>query len=72
MKVANLDAPVCIADGKKVTNLSYIDSLELFNEAHETDNPCSILAPGYGSSENVSGREFLSKRSPFRLRQVDQ
>ena len=38
-------------DGEKVTNLSYLDSLELFNEAHETDNPCSILAPGYGSSD---------------------
>ena len=37
--------------GEKVTNLSYLDSLELFNEAHETDNPCSILAPGYGSSD---------------------
>ena len=39
-------------DGKKVTNLTYLESLELFNEDLETANPCSITPPGYGEKES--------------------
>ena len=48
-------------DGSKVTNLSYIDSLELFDEAFDTDNPCSIQAPGYGMDCSPENRKRRGK-----------
>lgn len=35
-------------DGTKKFGLSYIESLALFREFRDTDNPCSVTAPGYG------------------------
>ena len=48
-------------DGTKVTNLSYADSLLLFEEAHNTDNPCSIRAPGYGMDCSPENRKRKDK-----------
>ena len=48
-------------DGTKVTNLSYIDSLALFDEAFDTDNPCSIQAPGYAMDCSPENRKRRGK-----------
>ena len=48
-------------DGTKVTNLSYLDSLELFDKARDTDNPCSIQAPGFGMDCSPENRKRKGK-----------
>ena len=35
-------------DGEVVTNLTYVEAIVRFSDAQETDNPCSVRAPGYG------------------------
>ena len=35
-------------NGEVKTNLTYVESVILFDEAQGTDNPCSVRAPGYG------------------------
>ena len=35
-------------DGVVKTNLTYVESVILFDEAQGTDNPCTVRAPGYG------------------------
>jgi hypothetical protein len=34
-------------DGTQKTNLTYLEALELFQDAHCTDNQCIIYSPGY-------------------------
>ena len=36
-------------DGTQKTNLSYLEALDLFNEAHHTANQCIIYSPGYNN-----------------------
>ena len=40
-------------DGTKETNLTYLESLRIFDEARESDNPCSVTPPGYGEKESL-------------------
>ena len=35
-------------NGESKTNLTYVEAIVLFSEAQETDNPCTVRAPGYG------------------------
>ena len=40
-------------DGTKKTNLTYLGSIELFHEAHQTENPCVVTPPGYAQTESI-------------------
>ena len=38
-------------DGSKKTNLTYLESLTIFEEAFDTDNPCNVTPPGAHSQD---------------------
>ena len=35
-------------NGEVKTNLTYVEAIVLFSDSQETDNPCTVRAPGYG------------------------
>lgn len=51
---------VAYRDGKVLTNLSYPEAMMYFQEAFNSDNPCAVRQPGYGST-GAPGQEFLSE-----------
>ena len=50
---------VSYRDGTQLTNLSYPEAMMYFAEARDTDNPCSVLQPGYGSG--IFGQQLLNE-----------
>lgn len=38
-------------DGTNKTNLTYLESLIIFDESLKTDNPCSVTPPGAHSKD---------------------
>ena len=48
---------VAYRDGTTLRNLSYPEAMMYFAEAKETDNPCAVLQPGYGSG--IDGQSYL-------------
>ena len=50
---------VSYRDGSCLTNLSYPEAMMYFAEAKDTDNPCSVLQPGYGGG--IDGQTLLNE-----------
>lgn len=50
---------VSYRDGNFLTNLSYPEAMLFFSEAKDTDNPCSVLMPGYGGG--LGGQSLLNE-----------
>lgn len=38
-------------NGEVKTNLTYVEAIVLFSEAEQTDNRCTVRAPGYGNTD---------------------